>query len=97
MAVVYNFPESEVIGEALYGAVLVNKNNSTARYHTLEAGSDESGHFCLRSLNNHQHVADIATRDRSGNQITHKYKLSAAGCSVAESFAFIVTKKGSLS
>ena len=71
MAVVYNFPESEVIGEALYGAVLVNKNNSTARYHTLEAGSDESGHFCLRSLNNHQHVADITTRDQSGNQITH--------------------------
>ena len=30
MVIVYNFPEPEVIGEALYGAVLVNKNNNTA-------------------------------------------------------------------
>jgi hypothetical protein len=67
MVVIYSFPESEVIGEAFYGAVLVNKNNNTARYHTLEAGPDESGHFCPRSLSNHQHVADIATRDWSGN------------------------------
>ena len=28
MVIVYNFPEPEVIGEALYGAVLVNKNNN---------------------------------------------------------------------
>ena len=65
MVVVYNFPEPEVLGEALYGAVLVNKNNNTAKYHTLEVGTDGSWYFCLRSLSNHLRVADIATRDRS--------------------------------
>ena len=65
MVIVYNFPEPEVIGEALYGAVLVNKNNNTAKYHTLEVGTDGSWYFCLRSLSNHLRVADIATRDRS--------------------------------
>ena len=65
MVVFYNFPEPEVIGDALYGAVLVNKNNNTAKYHTLEAGPDDAWHFCLRSLSNHLRVADIATRDRS--------------------------------
>ena len=65
MVTVYNFPEPEVIGEALYGAVLVNKNNNTAKYYTLEVGTDGSWYFCLRSLSNHLRVADIATRDRS--------------------------------
>ena len=65
MVIVYNFPEPEVLGEALYGAVLVNKNNNTAKYHTLEVGTDGSWYFCLRSLSNHLRVADIATRDRS--------------------------------
>ena len=65
MVVVYNFPEPEVLGEALYGAVLVNKNNNSAKYHTLEVGTDGSWYFCLRSLSNHLRVADIATRDRS--------------------------------
>ena len=65
MVVVYNFPEPEVIGEALYGAVLVNKNNNTAKYHTLEVGPDGSWYFCLCSTRNHLRVADIATRDRS--------------------------------
>ena len=50
---------------ALYGAVLVNKNNNTAKYHTLEVGPDGSWYFCLRSTSNHLRVADIATRDRS--------------------------------
>ena len=65
MVIFYNFPEPEVLGEALYGAVLVNKNNNTAKYHTLEIGPDGSWYFCLRSLSNHLRVADIATRDRS--------------------------------
>ena len=65
MVVVYNFPEPEVIGEALYGAVLVNKNDNTAKYYTLEAGTDGSWYFCSRSQNNHLCVADIATRDRN--------------------------------
>lgn len=65
MVIVYNFPEPEVIGEELYGAVLVNKNNNTAKYHTLEAGPDDSWHFCLRSQSNYLRVANIATRDRS--------------------------------
>lgn len=65
MVVVYNFPEPEVLGEALYGAVLVNKNNNTAKYHTLEVGPDGSWYFCLSSTRNHLRVADIATRDRS--------------------------------
>ena len=65
MVVVYNVPEPEVLGEALYGAVLVNKNNNTAKYHTLEVGPDGSWYFCLRSTSNHLRVADIATRDRS--------------------------------
>ena len=65
MVVVYNFPEPEVLGEALYGAVLVNKNNNTAKYYTLEVGTDGSCYFCLRSLSNHLRVADIPTRDRS--------------------------------
>ena len=65
LVIVYNFPEAEVIGEALYGAVLVNKNNNTAKCHTLKADTDSSWYFCLRSQSNHLRVADIATRDRS--------------------------------
>lgn len=65
MVVVYNFPEPEVIGEALYGAVLFNKNDNTAKYHTLEAGTDGSWYFCSRSQSNHLRIADIATRDRN--------------------------------
>ena len=61
----YNFPEPEVLGDALNGAVLVNKNNNTAKYHTLEVGTDGAWYFCLSSTSNHLRVADIATRDRS--------------------------------
>ena len=65
MVVFYNFPEPEVLGDALYGAVLVNKNNNTAKYHTLEVGTDGSWYFCLRRMTILLRVADIATRDRS--------------------------------
>ena len=61
----YNFPEPSEVGEALYGAVTVNKRNSIAQYYKLELNFDNDWFLCEQTRVRHRIFDTTKSRDRS--------------------------------
>lgn len=61
----YNFPQPSAVGEALYGAVVVNKTTLSAEYYKLELNFDYEWFICGQTLSKHQIFGKSKSRDRS--------------------------------
>lgn len=61
----YNFPEPGALGEALYGAAVVNKATSSVQYYKLELNFDKEWFLCEQTLDRHRVLGTSKSRDRS--------------------------------
>lgn len=61
----YNFPEPSAVGEALYGAVIVNKRTSIAQYYKLEMSFDDWWFISWRTLTKERTMGVTKSRNRS--------------------------------
>lgn len=61
----YNFPEPSAVGEALYGAVIVNKRTSIAQYYKLEMSFDDEWFISWRTLTKERTMGVTKSRNRS--------------------------------
>lgn len=61
----YNFPEPSAVGEALYGAVTVNKRTSIAQYYKLEMSFDDEWFISWRTLTKERTMGVSKSRNRS--------------------------------
>ena len=49
----YNFPKQKVLGDALYGAAVVNKTTSSVQYYKLELNFDKEWFICEQTRTRH--------------------------------------------
>lgn len=61
----YNFPEPTAVGEALYGAVTVNKRTLIAQYYKLEMSFDDEWFISWRTLTKERTMGVTKSRNRS--------------------------------
>ena len=61
----YNFPEPRALGDALYGAVVVNKASSFVQYYKLELNFDKEWFLCEQTRAKHRILDTSKSRDRS--------------------------------
>ena len=61
----YNFPEPNVPGDALYGAVVFNKSTLSAEYYKLELNLDHEWFLCSQTLSKHRIFGKSKSRERS--------------------------------
>ena len=60
----YNFPEPGALGEALYGAAVVNKATSSVQYYKLELNFDNEWFLCEQTQVRHRILGTSKSRDR---------------------------------
>ena len=61
----YNFPEPRALGDALYGAAVVNKATSSVQYYKLELNLDKEWFLCEQTRDRHRILDTSKSRDRS--------------------------------
>ena len=61
----YNFPEPRALGDALYGAAVVNKATSSVQYYKLELNFDKEWFLCEQTRDRHRILGTSKSRDRS--------------------------------
>ena len=61
----YNFPEPRSLGDALYGAVVVNKATLSVQYYKLELNLDKEWFLCEQTRDRHRILDTSKSRDRS--------------------------------
>lgn len=61
----YNFPEPRALGDALYGAVVVNKATLSVQYYKLELNLDKEWFLCEQTRDRHRILDTSKSRDRS--------------------------------
>ena len=61
----YNFPEPRALGDALYGATVVNKATSSVQYYKLELNFDKEWLLCEQTRDRHRILGTSKSRDRS--------------------------------
>jgi hypothetical protein len=61
----YNFPEPRALGEALYGAAVVNKATLSVQYYKLELNLDKEWFLCEQTRDRHRILDTSKSRDRS--------------------------------
>ena len=61
----YNFPEPRSLGDALYGAAVVNKATLSVQYYTLELNLDKEWFLCEQTRDRHRILDTFKSRDRS--------------------------------
>ena len=60
----YNFAEPKVLGDALYGAAVVNKATSSVQYYKLELNFDNEWFLCEHTHSSHKILGTSQSRDR---------------------------------
>ena len=60
----YNFPEPRALGEALYGAAVVNKATLSVQYYKLELNFDNEWFLCEHTHSRHKILGTSQSRDR---------------------------------
>lgn len=60
----YNFPEPIAVGEALYGAAIVNKATSSVQYYKLELNFDKEWFLCEQTQARHRILCSSKSRER---------------------------------
>ena len=60
----YNFPEPIAMGEALYGAAIVNKATSSVQYYKLELNFDKEWFLCEQTQARHRILCSSKSRER---------------------------------
>ena len=61
----YNFPEPRALGDALYGAAVVNKATLSVQYYKLELSLDKEWYLCEQTRDRHRILDTSKSRDRS--------------------------------
>ena len=61
----YNFPEPSALGDALYGAAVVNKATLSVQYYKLELNLDKEWFLCEQTRDRHRILGTSKSRDRS--------------------------------
>lgn len=61
----YNFPEPRSLGDALYGAAVVNKATLSVQYYKLELNLDKEWFLCEQARDRHRILDTSKSRDRS--------------------------------
>ena len=61
----YNFPEPRSLGDALYGAAVVNKATLSVQYYKLELNLDKEWFLCEQTRDRHRILDTSKSRDRS--------------------------------
>ena len=61
----YNFPKQKVLGEALYGAAVVNKTTSSVQYYKLELNFDKEWFICEQTRTRHRILDTTENCNRS--------------------------------
>ena len=61
----YNFPEQKVLGDALYGAAVVNKTTSSVQYYKLELNFDKEWFICEQTRTRHRILDTTENCNRS--------------------------------
>ena len=61
----YNFPEPRSLGDALYGAAVVNKATLSVQYYKLELNLDNELSLCEQTRDRHRILDTSKSRDRS--------------------------------
>ena len=61
----YNFPEPRSLGDALYGAAVVNKATLSVQYYKLELNLDKEWFLCEQTRDRHRILDTFKSRDRS--------------------------------
>ena len=61
----YNFPEPSALGDALYGAAVVNKATLSVQYYKLELNLDKEWFLCEQTRDRHRILDTFKSRDRS--------------------------------
>ena len=61
----YNFPEPRALGDALYGAAVVNKATLSVQYYKLQLNLDKEWSLCEQTRDRHRILDTSKSRDRS--------------------------------
>ena len=61
----YNFPKQKVLGDALYGAAVVNKTTSSVQYYKLELNFDKEWFICEQTRTRHRILDTTENCNRS--------------------------------